>query len=274
MNTDKLYAEQLANEYAPKNASRVVALRKLDAKAKLPATAFTYAFGITSALIFGTGLCLAMGQIGSGTTGSFVLGILMGVVGMAVNFLYVAFRIAAGIRYASVWFLTMAVYYLVLGGLRCYLVVCYRRRSPALERRCYRAAAWLLFLLHIAIGGMIALMVRTGSGFSYPGSTLYLSALYAFYSMTASIINLAKFRRLSSPILSAAKVLNLISAMMSILGLQTAMLSRFAEDGTRFRIMMNTITGGSIYGIVIVIALYMLLHSRPQRKEVSPLEPV
>lgn len=137
MNTDKLYAEQLANEYAPKNTSRVVALRKLDAKAKLPATAFTYAFGITSALIFGTGLCLAMGQIGSGTTGSFVLGILMGVVGMAVNFLYVAFRIAAGIRYASVWFLTMAVYYLVLGGLRCYLVVCYRRRDPKLERRCY-----------------------------------------------------------------------------------------------------------------------------------------
>ncbi|MDO4372615.1 MAG: dihydropteridine reductase [Clostridia bacterium] len=83
MNTDKLYAEQLANEYAPKNTSRVVALRKLDAKAKLPATAFTYAFGITSALIFGTELCLAMGQIGSGTTGSFVLGILMGVVGMA-----------------------------------------------------------------------------------------------------------------------------------------------------------------------------------------------
>lgn len=137
MNTDKLYAEQLANEYAPKNTSRVVALRKLDAKAKLPATAFTYAFGITSALIFGTGLCLAMGQIGSGTTGSFVLGILMGVVGMAVNFLYVAFCIAAGIRYASVWFLTMAVYYLVLGCLRVYLIVCYRRRDPKLERRCY-----------------------------------------------------------------------------------------------------------------------------------------
>ena len=37
MNTDKLYAEQLANEYAPKNTSRVVALRKLDAKAKMSA---------------------------------------------------------------------------------------------------------------------------------------------------------------------------------------------------------------------------------------------
>ena len=35
MNTDKIYAEQLANEYAPKDTSKVVALRKLDAKAKI-----------------------------------------------------------------------------------------------------------------------------------------------------------------------------------------------------------------------------------------------
>lgn len=83
MNTDKIYAEQLANEYAPKDTSKVVALRKLDAKAKLPATVFTYSVGIISALVFGTGMCLAMGQIGGGTTGSFVLGIIIGVLGMA-----------------------------------------------------------------------------------------------------------------------------------------------------------------------------------------------
>ena len=89
MNTDKIYAEQLANEYAPKDTSKVVALRKLDKRAKLPATVFTYTFGIVTALIFGTGMCLAMGQIGSGTTGSFVLGILIGVlgmIGMGVNY--------------------------------------------------------------------------------------------------------------------------------------------------------------------------------------------
>lgn len=82
MNTDKIYAEQLANEYAPKDTSKVVALRKLDAKAKRPANIFTYTLGVVAALIFGTGMCLAMGQIGSGTTGSFVLGIVIGVIGM------------------------------------------------------------------------------------------------------------------------------------------------------------------------------------------------
>ncbi len=82
MNTDKIYAEQIANEYAPKDTSKVVALRKLDVKAKLPANIFTYTLGTISALVFGTGMCLTMGEIGSGTTGSFVLGIIIGIIGM------------------------------------------------------------------------------------------------------------------------------------------------------------------------------------------------
>ena len=32
MSTDKIYAEQLANEYAPKDTTKVVDLRKLDTK--------------------------------------------------------------------------------------------------------------------------------------------------------------------------------------------------------------------------------------------------
>lgn len=82
MNTDKIYAEQLANEYAPKGTSKVVALRKLDAKAKRPALVFTYTLGVVAALVLGVGMCLAMGQIGSGSTGSFVAGIIIGVIGM------------------------------------------------------------------------------------------------------------------------------------------------------------------------------------------------
>ena len=82
MNTDKIYAEQLANEYAPKDTSKVVALRKLDKKAKMPATIFTYALGIFSALVLGIGLCLGMKVIGSGSTASFAAGVIIGIIGM------------------------------------------------------------------------------------------------------------------------------------------------------------------------------------------------
>ena len=89
MNTDKIYAEQLANEYAPKDTSKVIALRKFDARAKLPATVFTYTFGILAALITGVGMCLSMKVIGSGTTAMFVPGILIGIIGllgMGINY--------------------------------------------------------------------------------------------------------------------------------------------------------------------------------------------
>ena len=89
MNTDKIYAEQIANEYAPKDTSKVVALRKLDAKAKLPATVFTYTFGIVAALVTGVGMCLSMNVIGDGTPAMFILGVIVGVaglLGMGVNY--------------------------------------------------------------------------------------------------------------------------------------------------------------------------------------------
>ena len=80
MNTDKIYAESIAKEYAPKDNSKIVALRKLDAKAKMPANVFTYAFGIVSALVAGLGMSLAMQAIG-GTLPLTILGIVLGIVG-------------------------------------------------------------------------------------------------------------------------------------------------------------------------------------------------
>ena len=82
MNTDKIIAESIAKDYAPKESSKIVALKKLDNKAKLPATIFTYSFGIISTLVFGTGMCLAMQVIGNGLAGM-VLGIVVGIVGLA-----------------------------------------------------------------------------------------------------------------------------------------------------------------------------------------------
>ncbi len=81
MNTDKIIAESIAKDYAPKESSKIVALKKLDNKAKLPATIFTYSCGIISALVFGMGMCLAMQVIGKGIAGM-VLGVIIGIIGM------------------------------------------------------------------------------------------------------------------------------------------------------------------------------------------------
>ena len=98
MNTDKIYAEALASEYAPKDASKITALKKLDRKAKLPAEIFTYTFGIVAALIMGLGMCLSMRVIGEGT-GMMILGIFLGIVGligMGINYPIYKKKLEAG----------------------------------------------------------------------------------------------------------------------------------------------------------------------------------
>lgn len=61
---------------------------------------------------------------------------------------------------------------------------------------------------------------------------------------------------------------------MSILGLQIAMISQFSKNGESYHKMMNMITGGCVYGIVILITVYMLLHSRKIKKDVKAIEPI
>jgi hypothetical protein len=83
MNTDRIYAEAIANEYAPRDTSKVLALKKLDRKAKAPASIFAYSFGVVMALVLGVGMCLSMKVIGSGSVAMMAVGIVAGLVGIA-----------------------------------------------------------------------------------------------------------------------------------------------------------------------------------------------
>jgi hypothetical protein len=82
MNTDKIYAEKIASEYAPKETSKLVALKKLDTKAKLGANIVAYIVGIISSLVLGTGMCYSMNVLGDGSLPNMILGIVLGIVGI------------------------------------------------------------------------------------------------------------------------------------------------------------------------------------------------
>lgn len=101
MNTDKIYAEAIANEYAPKDASKVIALKKLDRKAKSAAHIFAYTFGIAMTLILGIGMCFSMRVIGNGSVVAVGTGVVLGILGIAgagINYLIYQKLLAAGKR--------------------------------------------------------------------------------------------------------------------------------------------------------------------------------
>ena len=89
MNTDKIIAENIASEYAPKKTSKLVALKKLDRKAKKGALIFGYTFGIICSLILGTGMCFAMGKLGDNSLPMILMGVcigLIGILGVSINY--------------------------------------------------------------------------------------------------------------------------------------------------------------------------------------------
>ena len=182
--------------------------------------------------------------------------------GFIVNLAYIVVKMAYGVWYRSPWFISLALYYALLALTRLLLLF----RGKGLDylgelRRC-RLCGLVLLLMNLALAGIVDFMVRQNRGYEYPGTLIYAMAAYSFYAVILAAVNVVKFRRHGSPVLSAAKAVNLAAAMVSILSLETAMLSQFGgANGPLFRKRMTGATGGAVCVLVLGMAVYMTVWS-------------
>lgn len=183
---------------------------------------------------------------------------------LALNTGYAVLKFVTGIFYGSAWLITLAAYYTLLLTMRFLLVLHIHRntRDMAAEWKRCRACGVVLLLMNIILTGMVILVLQRGEGFVYPGYLIYVMALYDFCTMTMAIVNLVKSRKQKSPVLTAAKVINVAAALIAMLSLETAMITQFgAEDGEVFRHTMIALTGGGICVIMAVMAVLMIARS-------------
>lgn len=179
--------------------------------------------------------------------------------GTAVNACYAVFEVCCALVLGSFWFGALGMYYLLLAAARGLLLhSLYRRGEGRAEQlRAARRCAWLLLGLNFALTAVTAQMVLAGRGYAYPGTLIFVMAFYAFYSVGAAVVNLVRFRRLESPVLSASKVVGLATALVSMLSLQTAMFAAFGGDFA-YRRLMNLLTGTGVCLALFLMAVLML----------------
>lgn len=192
--------------------------------------------------------------------------------GFLINLFYVGTKLFSGIVFKSVWVITVAVYYILLAVMRASLLHYMRKAGgdKVSEWHRYRLCGIILLFMNFALSGMVVLVVHQNSGFEYPGVLIYIMAMYTFYAAITAVLNVIKFRRYGSPVLSAAKVINLTAAMVSMLSLETAMLTQFgAADDPVFRQVMTASTGAGISVIVLGMAVFMILRSTKQLKQIK-----
>ncbi|MDE7445630.1 MAG: hypothetical protein K2N15_08040 [Lachnospiraceae bacterium] len=191
--------------------------------------------------------------------------------GLFINLLYVGLKFGSGIYYRSIWFGSLAVYYLLLAVMRFSLLhyVRSRKRDKSSEWKRYRFCGIVLLVMNQALTAIVVIVVKQNKAFEYAGFLIYAMALYAFYAVITSVINVVKFRKYGSPVMSAAKVINLTAALVSMLSLETAMLAQFGEDDVRFRLIMTSATGAGVCMIVLGMAVFMIVKSTKVLKNIN-----
>ena len=149
---------------------------------------------------------------------------------LGLNVIYAVMKFTFGLRYHSVWFGTLAVYYFLLAVMR-------------------------FLLLHHAN--------RKGFGTDRSGEL----QSYRLCGMILMVMNVVKYRKYRSPVMSAAKVVSLAAALVSMLSLETAMLTQFGStDSEMSRRIMTACTGAGVCTIILAMAVYMIYHATREVK--------
>lgn len=180
------------------------------------------------------------------------------------NLLYGIFKLVIGIYYESIWFITFAIYYLLLCFMRISLAK--NINNSEKEYKKLKHTGIILLFLNLILIGIIVLAIEQDQVINYNGFLIYLVALYDFYLIISAILNVIKYRKNHSPILISSKCINLTVAMISMISLEVAMIYQLGDNDSNFKMIMTASMGFAICLINSSMAIYMIIKSNNKLK--------
>lgn len=188
------------------------------------------------------------------------------------NVAYALFQLWLGYAHHTFWFYSLAGYYFSLAVMRFFLVRHTRRFKPGERMRSelikYRACGWIFLLMNLALTLIIFFMVYWNRTFLHHEITTIMMAAYTFSAFTAAIVSMVRYRRYRSPVYSASKAISFAAACVSMLTLESTMLTTFG-DGTMdvlTRKLMLGLSGGAVSAVILAMAIYMILRGGRELK--------
>ena len=181
-----------------------------------------------------------------------------------------------GIANRSIWYGALAAFYIALAFLRGGVLLYHknkRGKSASVQddeytkAKVYRNSGIVTLVLNVALSAAIAQMIFTDAHFSYMGWTVFAYAAYAFYKITMSIISFVKAHKQTDLTVRAIRNINLVDALVSILALQTALLTMFSAGEIDIS-LMNTLSGSVVSILSVAIGVYMIVSANKKMKEI------
>lgn len=196
---------------------------------------------------------------------------------LTVNLLYAATNVLSFFLYRSAWFAILAGYYTILAVMRFLLLRFFRSTGVGndrmLEWRRSRLCGVILMTVNLTLSGAVLMILYENKGFEYHGILIYIMAMYTFYVTIHAIVNILKYRKYNSPVMITTKIISLSAALVSVLSLETAMLSQFGADTTpEFRRIMIAATGAGVSVAVIAMSVYTVLRATGEIRKMQQKE--
>ncbi len=201
--------------------------------------------------------------------------IIFSIVSFVMSLLFSGFNAYMGIANRSIWYGALAAFYIALAFLRGGVLTYHKNRISKKEKtqndeyvkaKVYRNSGIITLVLNVALSTAIAQMIFSDAHFTYMSWTIFAYAAYAFYKITMSIISFIKAQRQTDLTVRAIRNINLIDALVSILALQTALLTMFSEGEVNISIF-NTLTGMVVSFASIGIGIYMIISANGKMKK-------
>lgn len=190
-----------------------------------------------------------------------------------MNLIYGLFKFITGIFYHSFWFITFAVYYLMLCFMKISLVRSVKNDSFGKhlkeEYQKLKTTGVVILLLNIVLAGMIILIIHKNETVQYPGYFIYIMALYDFYLMIHAIVHMIKYRKNHSPVMIAHKCINFTVAMISMISLEVAMIYEFGRNDSEFKLLMISWSGFAVILINVVMSIWMIVKANRWLKNIQ-----
>lgn len=186
-----------------------------------------------------------------------------------INVAYTIYNGVIGIMNQSSWFITMAVYYSLLGIMR-YCAVHTERKISRLEDHklirkkelaVIKTDGILLLLLNLALSGVVLLTIAEGTAKAYSDIMAISIAAYTFYKIIMAVINMVKVRKMESPILITIRNIGVADALVSMLTLQMTMLVSFQGTDSLDMNRMNGITGLAVCLLISALGISMIYYA-------------
>ncbi|MBR0418388.1 MAG: hypothetical protein IJI66_04410 [Erysipelotrichaceae bacterium] len=164
-------------------------------------------------------------------------------------------------RGSSYWFLTLCVYYLIIGIMRLILTTM-DLKDEKVESRALKIYGFCFLFLSIIFSGLTFLTIYENRNMNKNQIVMIAIATYTFAILIMAIVNTIKARKSSSVKMIILRNISLIAAAGSMMSLTRGMLGTFADGQSDFAFIMNAVSGALVFILTLYISVKMIKNKK------------